>query len=673
MPSQAPLRIGPGDLVGLLDPRGPQLALVRDIRGTRADLLVGSEAKPALIPLRLLRLIWREATALPARSELDAALPPRRELAAAWLLLHPEATASSLAELTELTCGRDGPAERAALWRWIEGDQLLFRWRQDALEPRSVAELHQLRRQRRRQRLLEAAREAWHKALQLRRPIHADGLGPAERGDLDLLGRWASGDEAEPLPPDLRRALQAARCEASAGGIRHLLVDLGQWSRHHLPSLEGSSWRQGFSAELEALAAELAASAAEPRPGDGRRVDRTGLHTVTIDDDDTRDIDDGLSLEDTPGGPRLWIHVADPGRLIEAGSPLDLEARRRGTSLYLAQGNLPMVPEVLAHGPLSLRCGERCAAWSLWVELDGEGAVAAHGIERSWVQPAYRLSYADADELIELAPPQERALLQLHGLLELRRAWRLAQGALALDQAEGRIRCRPGEGGAEAGSELEVVEPGPARLMVAEAMILAGAVVAAHGREHGLALPFRSQAASQLPTPQELEALPPGPVRHAAIRRCLSRGQVGVRPAPHFSLGLEAYVQATSPIRRYGDLLVQRQLEAQLEGGSPLPEPEVEALLSDLETPVRQAIQITRDDQRHWQQVWFEQHRQVEWRGLFLRWLREQDGLGLVHLEDLALDLPAHCPARSEPGDAVLVRVREVDPLRDLLRLQAVA
>jgi exoribonuclease-2 len=208
--------------------------------------------------------------------------------------------------------------------------------------------------------------------------------------------------------------------------------------------------------------------------------------------------------------------------------------------------------------------------------------------------------------------------------------------------------------------------------MVAEAMILAGAVVAEHAREHGLALPFRSQAAALLPPAAELEALPVGPVRHAAIRRCLSRGHVGVRPAPHFSLGLEAYVQATSPIRRYGDLLVQRQLAALLEGREPLGEAEVEALVSDLEGPVRQAIQISRDDQRHWQQVWFEQHRQVEWRGVFLRWLREQDGLALVHLEDLAIDLPAACPARSEPGDALLVRVREVDSLRDLLRLQAV-
>jgi exoribonuclease-2 len=666
-------RIGPGDLVGLLDQRGPQLALVREIRGTRADLFVGKDAKSTLLPLRQLRLIWSGAEVLPSAEELAAALPPRRELASAWVLLQADGGNQGLAELTDLVCGRDGRNERAALWLWLEGGQLLFRWRHDGMEPRPAQELRQLRHQRRRQQLVQEARHRWHELLRLRLPIQADQLGVAERAELELLRARAGGDEREALPVELRRALQVARCDATPGSLRHLLVDLGQWSRHMLPSLEESSWQQGFSAELEALAANLVASAGEPQPGDERRSDRTALHTVTIDDDDTLDIDDGLSLEEGPSGPRLWIHVADPGRLVPEGSPLDLEARRRGTSLYLAQGNLPMFPVALAHGPLSLRSGERCAAWSVWVDLDADGAVAAHGLERSWVKPAYRLSYADADELIELAPPQERALLEVHELLARRRAWRLARGALALDQAEGRIRCRAaGNPEPEPAPELEVVEPGPARLMVAEAMILAGAVVAEHASGHGLALPFRSQAAAPLPSAAELEALPVGPVRHAAIRRCLSRGHVGVRPAPHFSLGLEAYVQATSPIRRYGDLLVQRQLAALLEGREPLTESDVDALVNDLDGPVRQAIQISRDDQRHWQQVWFEQHRQVEWRGVFLRWLRQQDGLALVHLEDLAMDLPAACPARSEPGDALLVRVRDVDPLRDLLRLQAV-
>ena len=470
------------------------------------------------------------------------------------------------------------------------------------------------------------------------------------------------------MPDELHRALQAAHCHAEAGPIRHLLVDLGQWERHHLPSMENSIWRTGFAPELEAEAARLLALAEGDRPGDEHRRDLTGLHTVTIDDEDTRDIDDGLALEargEIP--PRLWIHIADPGRLVEADSPLDREARRRASSLYLARGPLPMFPESLSAGPFSLRMGRRCPAWSLWVDLAADGSVAEAGLVRSWVKPAYRLSYEDADELIDLAPPPERYLGEIHTLMECRRRWRMARGALNLDQPEGRVRCN-GEV-----AQLEITEPSPSRTMVAEAMILAGAVVARHGQAHGLALPYRSQLPAELPPREELERLPPGPVRHAAIKRCLSRGLLGTTPAPHFSLGLESYVQATSPIRRYGDLVVQRQLLAHQMGQQAMSEADLAALLSELDGAIRQGLQIAREDQRHWQQVWFEQQDQHQWHGAFLRWLRPQDRLGLVHVAELAMDLAADCHGDFRPGDALLVRLQQVDSLRDLLRLTASA
>jgi exoribonuclease-2 len=370
------------------------------------------------------------------------------------------------------------------------------------------------------------------------------------------------------------------------------------------------------------------------------------------------------------GSPRVWIHVADPGRLISAESPLDLEARRRGTSLYLAQGTLPMFPEILANGPMSLRQGLRCAAWSLGITLAPDGALAEMALHRSWVRPAYRLSYADADELLELAPPQERNLLTLHALLQRRRSWRAGQGALFLDQPEGRVRC-PSQNPEDDTAQLEITEPTASRLLVAEAMILAGAAVAEYGRRHQIALPYRGQPVAPIPTDAELEAFPAGPMRLAAVKRCLTRGVVGTAPQPHFSLGLEAYVQATSPIRRYGDLLVQRQLASHLEGRAPMEASSLSDLLTTVEAGVREGIAISRADQRHWQQVWFAEHRAEQWRGVVLRWLREDHHLALVHVESLAMDLAAECHGTTQPGDAALLHVREVDPLRDLLRLEA--
>ena len=400
------------------------------------------------------------------------------------------------------------------------------------------------------------------------------------------------------------------------------------------------------------------------QPGDATRLDLSGQHCVTIDDDDTRDIDDGLALERrSDGSLRIWIHVADPGRLIAADSPLDLEARRRGSSLYLAVGNLPMFPEELSNGPFSLRQGKRSAAWSFWVELDEAGEIGASSIQRSWVKPTYRLSYNDADELIDLAPPEDPDLADLDRLLERRRQWRLARGALLMDLPEGRIRNHEGE------PQLEITEPSPSRQLVAEAMILAGAVAARFGMEQGLSLPYRSQLPPDLPAAAELQALPDGAVRFAAIKRCLSRGLMGTQPAAHFSLGLPAYVQATSPIRRYGDLVVQRQIAAILDGSPPLNTEQLQELLEQFDTAVREGIGISREDQRHWQQVWFEAHRGGQWSAQFLRWLRPQDRLGLVRIEELALDLAAECPSGAAPGVQLLLRVKQVDCLRDQLRL----
>lgn len=687
-------RIQIGDLVGIpgkaAEGKAPQIALVKGVQGGRAELRLALSAKNLTLPLRQLDLLAsspdpalppaNDASQPPWRITADAlamATPRRRDLAAAWQVLVAEIpsgedpTELPLDAFSDLVSGQRDPLSRCACWLWLQGSQTLFRLRQGLIQPRQPEELKRIRQDRYRQQLAETHQQHWLTALRLRQRIDPSQLGTRQAEELAQLRLWASGGRERLLNEELRHLLQQVRCSSEPAEVRHLLADVGLWPRHHLPSLQGTTWQQGFSEPLLAEAERLLALADGPLAGDGDRLDLTALHTITIDDDGTLDIDDGLSLEwCADGSPRMWIHIADPGRLIASGSPLDLEARRRATSLYLAQGTLPMFPEILANGPLSLRAAQRCAAWSLRIHLTADGDLAEMELFRSWVRPAYRLSYADVDELLELAPPQEQALLTLQALMQRRRSWRAARGALFLDQAEGRIRCR--DQGPEAdGALLEIIEPSPSRLLVAEAMILAGAAVADYGRRHQLPLPYRSQPVAPVPKAHELEGLPAGAARLAAIKKCLTRGVVGTSVLPHFSLGLEAYVQATSPIRRYGDLLVQRQLADHLQGGRPMDAPALTDLLMALEGGLREAMAISREDQRHWQQVWFAGQRGQQWRGVFLRWLREDHHLALVHLEDLAMDLPAECHGAGQPGMGVLVRVREVDPLRDLLRLDA--
>ena len=233
------------------------------------------------------------------------------------------------------------------------------------------------------------------------------------------------------------------------------------------------------------------------------------------------------------------------------------------------------------------------------------------------------------------------------------------------DRPEGRFRRSDGA------LTLQVIDLSPSRLMVSEAMLLMGAVVASFGQEHNLPLPFRSQPAAELPSSDELDRIPEGPARDAAIKRCLSRGVQGTRAMPHFSLGLEAYVQATSPIRRYADLIAHRQILAHLSSLEPMDEERLGEVIDDLDDPLRQSIQISREDQRHWQQVWFAEHHNTVWTAVFLRWLRPQDRLALVHVSDLAMDLVGCVSADDpSPGDVLELKVGRADPVRGELQLQ---
>ena len=651
------------------------------VQGSKRRLSVGFRGKEQVVPARTIDLIHPQPGDVdpPVRlggfpwtfdaEDLAQASPNCRDWGEAWVLILESDETVDLTQFAELACGTDAAISKAACWLALHQDQDFFRFKQGAIQARPASDIRSRRAERRLQIKAERQSKRWIQNLKTRQPVVFNTLDPLHqiwiKSMQELVGE---GVEEVQLDAQLLQSLQTARIEANARDLRHLLIQLDQWDAHRPASMTGTPWNNGFSEALLLDARQLVDISEGTLPGDENRHDLTAQACVTIDDAETSDIDDAIALERRQdGSERLWIHIADPGRLIPEGSPLDLEARRRGSSLYLSRGNLPMFPADLSTGPFSLRTGRRNAAWSTWVDLDQQGEIRDFGILRSWVTPRYRLTYEDADELIDFAPPEEADLSDLHQLLERRRRWRTDQGALQMDLPEGRIRCRDGE------LSVQITEPGASRTMVAEAMILAGAVAARFGSTHNLALPYRSQLPAELPSATELEQLPDGAVRFAAIKRCLSRGLMGTQPSPHFSLGLNAYAQATSPIRRYGDLVVQRQIAAVINAETPLSEESMQELIDNFDSAVREGLTISREDQRHWQQVWFERHQNHQWPVDFLRWLRPQDRLGLVRLDDLAMDVAAECPAGSVPGDPLLLKVDQVDSQCDQLRLLALA
>ena len=663
------------DIVAVVLKGVPLIGRLLSLKGSKAVVSFGGQRRDQDLPLReLVAVGYVTDHPLPTPEEVSEWIPDRKTAAEAWCILAADADAlqqnQTLIELTDLLTAKVETPTIAATWSWLHGDQPWFRWRRDqTISALPLEEIQRKRKLQKQQCLADQHRQRQIAVLAPSSPLTPEQLESLDSEWSERLDRLLdrARDDASTLKddPDVALWAQVFSQSPDQGTLRQWCIQRGLLDPHQPRALHGSVWSETFAIELDQEAQRLISSAEQPQPGDDDRLDLCHLATYTLDDAGTREIDDGLSLELQDDEAWIWVHIADPARLIPAGSPLDQEARRRATSLYLADGVLPMLPLGLAAGPLSLRAGQRTAAVSVAVRLDSAGAIVDRRITRTWVMPRYSLTYADGDELIELAPPGDETLADLSQLMQLRSRWRRQQGALSFDQLEGRFRRREGE------LSLQLVEPSPARLMVSEAMLLMGAVVADFGCENDLVLPFRSQPPAELPSQAELDQLPEGPARDAAIKRCLSRGVQGTQPMAHFSLGLAAYVQATSPIRRYADLASHRQIIAQLEGSTPLSKSELGELIDDLDDPLRQSIQISREDQRHWQQVWFAQHRDERWDAEFLRWLRPQDGLALVHLADLAMDVVGRVDqGNPNPGDRMTMTVKLADPERGELQLQ---
>ncbi|WP_320676860.1 ribonuclease catalytic domain-containing protein [Prochlorococcus sp. MIT 1300] len=424
----------------------------------------------------------------------------------------------------------------------------------------------------------------------------------------------------------------------------------------HTPDI-GAELPNSFPKEALTQAASLAEDHKDLLNLDSDRLDLTHLVTYTIDDDDAFEIDDAISLQTIGNQQWIWIHIADPSRYIGIDTPLDLEARKRAISVYLTDKVISIYPEVIAKSVLSLNAGRKCPAMSAGVHLDESGEVIKYRIERTFIKPKYRLTYKDADELIDFAPTEEIDLAVLSKLLKVRLNWRLSQSAIQLEQPIGRFRAKNNK------LTVEILEPSVARSLVSEAMILYGTVVAQHCIANQLTVPFRSQSRFELPPNSSLINLPEGPVRNTTIRTNMTKGISGIKPSPHFSMGLDAYVQATSPIRRYSDLIIQRQIISFSTGRPQYSDEDILSLIDELSAASKQSLAITREDQYYSRYLWFKNSSANHYSAQFLRWLRPNEGIALVHITSLAMDLPSKIKGVRDlpPGSLLKIRVDSID------------
>jgi len=486
---------------------------------------------------------------------------PDGEFETAW-----EMTAGSalgLEELSELAFGAFGPAEALAC-RLAVAEGLLFRLDGERIVALTTEEREAEASKRKRKEGEAAERAAF---------VERGRRGRTEPGDERFWG------EVEALALGRTQKSKTANDLGVGDGpesAQAWLIKAGLWTARTNPH----PIRSGHPSKAPEL--ELG-----PDDDEGR-VDLTGMEAWAIDNAWSHDPDDAISWD----GEAAWVHVADPASAIVPGSAADIEASNRSGTLYLPEGAIPMLPDA-ALDRFGLGLAETSRALSFRIVLDGDGLVSEVRVVPSRVRVT-RLSYGTADPLLASGP-----LARLAELAGVRKAYRLRNGAIDIEIPEVRVWV---DGGTPR------VEPVPRNVssgVVREMMVMAGEGLARWAFDRNLPFPYYSQEA-----PGSRDDLPGGLAGEFAKRRLMKAGMAGVQPRAHQGLGVTMYAQATSPLRRYGDLLGHQQARAALaadagrKAGQPLPADELSMRLARAAAGNQAVRKAERQSELHWTLAW---------------------------------------------------------------------
>jgi exoribonuclease II len=657
-----------GNIVEYIDRERILCAVVVEIRNQRLRLLTETNRD---VNLSVSRLLHRD------RSRMDLSLSRLRIVDALkevagkrkalidqvtirdlWEVLNSEQQWVDLETMTAF-CFPDAPNgdHQSAVLRALFDDRLYFKFNPGRFFPNTEEQVERLIAHReeaaRRQRIIEKGGD-W-----LRRFIaRAPGVlpEPQDSGVAELLDVLKSCYLFEKESPDYSIARGVLERAGLDGGedLFPVLCRIGVFREHENIELLRLRAPVEFSAEAQQAAGEMV-GASPPVAADTRRVDLTGLNLFTIDGQSTLDFDDALSLEVSPSGFRLGIHIADVAHYVRKGGAVDLEARTRGSSIYMADQKIPMLPAVLAEGLCSLRAGETRPAISTLVDLSPELDITGCRIVPSVVRVRRQLTYFD----VNLSADQDPNVMRLRDIARKFRDVRLAGGAVHISVPE--INIWLGESGEINLNRVNRESPG--RMLVAEIMIMANWLMARLLAEHGVPAVFRSQ-----PAPRDrLYRGEEGTLfQHWMQRRLLSRFALGHAPEAHSGLGLNAYVTATSPIRKYFDLVTQRQVRAIFGLEDPYTAEEIDGILAALETPMASVGRLQAGRQRYWLLKYLEQRVGQKEEAIVLQRRRASYQILLTDYM-LECDLPISGYLDLKPEDLVQVTLQKVNARKDVV------
>ncbi len=630
-----------GSLIEYLDEGKLRPALVVHEHGNRVTLLVnGGHEKVVNRDLVLLRHQGRKlepshvSEALAALSGERAKLAAELDLDLLWEVVREQGRSFSAAELAELFFGHRSTVATAVVLEALLNDRLYFSRRHFEFIAQSSEQVERLRLQQERTRLRS---EAYRRTQSLIRQIIVSNSVPA-------------AEQCAPLIAELKRYLenpfsrgsdltalltQAAPDIAPAESAFEILDRLNA-----APDAPRFALIGGLRSQFGAAALEEAARASGPP----RQAIDDAL-AVSIDDEETLDIDDALSCEPLPdGGMRVRIYIALVADLVAKGAALDQEAAARASTAYLPEATVRMLPDELSCDRASLLAGVARSVLVTEARLSAEGELLDSRLYPASVKVARRLTYDQADQLLaddESGAQWPAAMLkQLQEMASQLRERRRRAGAATFQRRETKVRVR--------GDTIEIQlfqQSSPSRLLVAEFMVLSNYVAARFAANHNVPIIYRVQ---------------PGSGGDFSMQR----PRLSLYPEFHGGVGLDYYAQLSSPIRRYADLVLQRQLIGALArpGTAVYRTDELLTVLANAESADSEAKELERRAKRYWT-LRYLQRSQLD-RSLQALAFREGSSAELVAYAVRGTLRGAPSGIGESP---ILVRIARVDPLRGLL------
>ncbi|HEC85386.1 MAG TPA: RNB domain-containing ribonuclease [Thioploca sp.] len=554
------------------------------------------------------KLTTIQATVDSLRNDIDVALLWETAL---------ELEISGINELADLYFGDEITTEHlAALWRTLAEARFYFKRRGKDWEVRTASQVEELKTQREREQARAKAQALARDWIQkvAKTPIPAfphlsttqndSGNGKSEvfqvkEASKDIMPfvermeSWLRGDSDKDVEELVSRTVGAVKLTP-----RELVFEILQKIGRMPLNADRDVIVAGLKPEFPAAVNEAAQAVPPWLPAE---TQSTTSVLFSIDDEETREVDDALSIEREGLLWKITIAIADPASVIHRGNILDREAMRRGTTVYLPTQTVLMLPERISCDIASLTAEQVRSSIVIRVWVDDQGEITNSSISREAIQVLRRLHYSDADTLIEQGEDDTaQRLRDLSTIATKLQAQRIAQGAFTLQRPEYRIRVNDGNI-----AVTMIDKDSKSRLLVAEMMVLANHIAAKYAYLHQVPLIYRVQDSPLEPITEEMTADPLG---FHKVRRLLGRSSLSLQPSGHSGLGLSMYTQLTSPLRRFADLVMQRQLMAHLVGEQlPYNKDELLKVLETAERTARESRLVEGEAKKRWIMQYFKQ------------------------------------------------------------------